>query len=77
MTTPYSAQWYEEQDAMRAELYDPGSTAREQARLDAMCPGEEDWVIPCQNCGSSPTVHPTHLCGPCCFGEADTINGNW
>ncbi len=22
-------------------------------------------------------VEETGLCGPCCFGEADTINGNW
>lgn len=22
-------------------------------------------------------VEDTGLCGPCCFGEAETINGNW
>lgn len=22
-------------------------------------------------------VLDTDLCGPCCFGEADTANGNW
>lgn len=24
-----------------------------------------------------PLVFPTDLCGPCCFGEAATDNGNW
>lgn len=32
---------------------------------------------PCTVCKATPTVYPTGLCGPCCFGEADTINGNW
>lgn len=39
--------------------------------------GDKDWVRGCQNCGATPTVHPTRLCGPCCFGEADTAGGNW
>lgn len=39
--------------------------------------GEADWDSQCMNCDQSPTVHPTGLCGPCCFGEADTANGNW
>lgn len=39
--------------------------------------GEQDWTTPCENCGQLPTVHPVGLCGPCCFGEADTAGGNW
>lgn len=39
--------------------------------------GEADWNDECSNCGASPTVSPTGLCGPCCFGEADTVGGNW
>ena len=39
--------------------------------------GDKDWNRPCQNCEATPTVHPTQLCGPCCFGEADTAGGNW
>jgi hypothetical protein len=39
--------------------------------------GDKDWEDECSVCGSSPTVHPTGLCGPCCFGEADTWGGNW
>jgi NMD protein affecting ribosome stability and mRNA decay len=32
---------------------------------------------PCCVCGATPTVGSTDLCGPCCFGEAETIGGNW
>lgn len=39
--------------------------------------GDKDWHTPCQNCDQLPTVHPTELCGPCCFGEAETYGGNW
>lgn len=77
MTTRYSAKWYEEQDAIRQEAMNPGSAKREQQRLATMKGGDKDWLIPCQNCDAVPTVHPTQLCGPCCFGEAKTINGNW
>lgn len=32
----------------------------------------------CESCGSDTClVEEVGLCGPCCFGEADTINGNW
>lgn len=31
----------------------------------------------CLVCGAVPTVEETGLCGPCCFGEAETIGGNW
>jgi len=39
--------------------------------------GDKDWDTECEVCEGKPTVHPTGLCGPCCFGEAATINGNW
>jgi hypothetical protein len=39
--------------------------------------GDKNWDEQCMNCGESPTVHPTGLCGPCCFGEAETYGGNW
>ena len=44
--------------------YDPDST-------------EPDWSQTCEVCGMSPIVPVTGLCGPCTFGEADTIDGNW
>lgn len=39
--------------------------------------GDKDWDHACSVCGEVPTVHPTGLCGPCCFGQADTAGGNW
>lgn len=39
--------------------------------------GGKNWRVACDICGQKPTVHPTGLCGPCCFGEADTAGGNW
>lgn len=36
-----------------------------------------DWSGTCDNCGASPIVPVTGLCGPCTFGEADTAGGNW
>jgi hypothetical protein len=38
---------------------------------------EKNWRIACLNCGERPTVGTTELCGPCCFGEAETVHGNW
>ena len=38
---------------------------------------EADWESPCSVCGSLPTVSETGMCGPCTFGEADTVGGNW
>lgn len=37
---------------------------------------EPDWTRRCQ-CGATPIVPATGLCGPCTFGEADTSGGNW
>ena len=32
----------------------------------------------CEACGMETVlVEEVGLCGPCCFGEAETINGNW
>lgn len=38
---------------------------------------DPDWGAECETCGQSPVVPVTGLCGPCTFGEASTINGNW
>lgn len=38
---------------------------------------EPDWTRKCEVCGQSPVVSCTGLCGPCTFGEAETVNGNW
>lgn len=32
----------------------------------------------CESCGyETCLVEEVGLCGPCCFGEAETVNGNW
>lgn len=32
----------------------------------------------CESCGQETSlVKEVGLCGPCCFGEADTADGNW
>lgn len=36
-----------------------------------------DWSGKCENCGASPILPATGMCGPCTFGEADTAGGNW
>lgn len=38
---------------------------------------QPDWQGKCIACGASPIVPLTGLCGPCSFGEADTLGGNW
>ena len=38
---------------------------------------EPDWTKNCENCGETPIVPVTGLCGPCTFGEADTAGGKW
>jgi hypothetical protein len=38
---------------------------------------EPDWSVPCEVCGSVPTMPATGLCGPCTFGESETAGGNW
>ena len=35
------------------------------------------WREDCENCGLSPIVPMTGLCGLCTFGDADTIAGEW
>jgi hypothetical protein len=39
--------------------------------------GAPDWNGRCEVCGESPIVPETGMCGPCTFGSADTIGGNW
>jgi hypothetical protein len=36
-----------------------------------------DWSGECDICGCGPTVPVTGMCGPCTFGEAETVGGNW
>lgn len=55
-----------------------GKTRKDLERKEAQ--GDEaykNWDVSCQNCGEKPTVADLALCGPCCFGEAETLGGNW
>lgn len=38
---------------------------------------EPDWETKCEVCGMVPTLPITGMCGPCTWGEAETIGGNW
>ena len=38
---------------------------------------EPDWTEECTVCEATPIVPVTGLCGPCTFGEAETVGGNW
>jgi hypothetical protein len=38
---------------------------------------EPDWNGKCKVCGASPIVPETGMCGPCTFGESDTMGGDW
>lgn len=38
---------------------------------------EPDWTENCSTCGSTPVVPQTGMCGPCTWGEAETVDGNW
>lgn len=35
------------------------------------------WTRECEVCGQTPVVPTTGLCGPCTWGEADTVAGGW
>lgn len=50
---------------------------RSQQTKAAVPAGDPDWSRPCENCGATPVVRETGLCGPCTFGEAETADGNW
>ena len=36
-----------------------------------------DWTRTCIICGATPIVPLTEMCGPCTWGEAETVNGGW
>jgi hypothetical protein len=58
----------------RRHLQDAAKPTLKRRRPAAV---EPDWMHDCAVCGASPIVPLTGLCGPCTFGEADTMGGNW
>ena len=55
------------------QLYCAAGCERKKLARDT----EPDWEGECEVCGASPVVPITGMCGPCTFGEAETIGGNW
>jgi ribosomal protein L37E len=47
------------------------------AKKPAKDDDSHNYKVKCIVCGQKPTVANTRLCGPCCFGEAETAGGNW
>jgi len=45
-----------------------------KAQKDSFRP---DWERKCEVCEAQPVVPVSGLCGPCHFGEADTMFGDW
>ena len=65
------------------KLFNSGKTEKEVRKIlrdidlkKAKEPGKSFGV--CDSCENETVlVDDVGLCGPCCFGEADTANGNW
>lgn len=55
----------------------PPAPPKNQPKRSTPLKNGDKSMTPCIVCGQTPTVHPTELCGPCCFGEAATAGGNW
>lgn len=50
---------------------------RELERQDnGMANKDKQWGK-CESCGQEQPLTEVGMCGPCTFGEADTVNGNW
>ncbi len=69
------------------DLLDPGEDANQvrdtnliiefmketlSAYIPGPAPGMKNWEVECSNCGTTPTVRDTGLCGPCRFVEEAT-----
>lgn len=54
-----------------------GKTEKKRIKEVTSDSAEPNYDVECMVCGETPTVDDTELCGPCCFGEADTADGNW
>lgn len=60
----------ESSESLEAEIEEVGLQRVEED--DSKCWDE------CDCCGQTTVlVKEVMLCGPCCFGEAETYNGNW
>ena len=62
---------------MKQHRYDKHIKSIHQQTFESDDDDSKDFGGMCCVCDASPTVAGTDLCGPCCFGEADTVGGNW
>ena len=49
----------------------------EPDELESLKAFQPNWEAVCEVCCASPTVTATGLCGPCTWGEAETVAGGW
>lgn len=63
------------QDTLK-EVYNKGLRDGKSAQRAKTNDTTPDWSQECDVCGSIPIVPVTGMCGPCTFGDADTIGGN-
>lgn len=50
--------------------------AEKEAKQPPQEPKDKEWGN-CSSCEQFQPLTSVSMCGPCTFGEADTINGNW
>jgi hypothetical protein len=53
------------------------SDVRQEVEFAPESETKPDWKHSCCVCGQRPIVPLTGMCGPCTFGEAETMGGNW
>jgi hypothetical protein len=50
---------------------------KEASKFECDSDTAPDWEHECCVCGARPIVPASGMCGPCTFGDAETIGGNW
>lgn len=65
-----------EEGIMGLYLTEEGKKVIEECSLQSS-ESEPDWTGKCSVCESCPILPATQMCGPCSFGEAETVGGNW
>ena len=66
-----------EENRKRFELFKDTAKREKQSTQKRDPATAPDWTGNCLICGESPIVPATGMCGPCTFGEAETVGGNW
>ena len=61
----------------KSDTFASRNVLREEHNDDDVPDTDPDWSQECNICGMAPIVPITGMCGPCTWGEAETIGGNW